>query len=367
MVTPRRRCPTMGINSSSSKATIRTSPTPGRGETAFALVVLSCGAVWSLLYLGAAISSRLLGHAVPPRSLEAPFRALAVPFEPSTAWGVPMAPAGIYWSVTTVVLLVAATMVTLVWRGVAGRSSGGQVSGSASRAEVIASAGSKALLKRHRELRPGKESFTAADLGHRLGTSAGVACYSSVEDSVTVLGPPRSGKGLHLAIPMILDAPGAVLTTSTRPDNLTATMQGRAQLGPVAVFDPQGLAPGIRSATRWSPIRGCDDPHTAMVRAKALAGGTAAGTTDSSFWQSSAEQAIRCLLHAAALDGRTSADLYRWSLSALQAREAVLILATHDRAADSWHQALDGIISADARQRDSVWSRPHRDRWVRTH
>jgi type IV secretory pathway TraG/TraD family ATPase VirD4 len=155
---------------------------------------------------------------------------------------------------------------------------------------------------------------------------------------------------------MILDAPGVVLTTSTRPDNLTATLHHRSELGPLAVFDPQGLAPGIRSATRWSPIRGCEDPHTAMVRAKALAGGTAAGTTDSSFWQASAEQAIRCLLHAAALDGRTSADLYRWSLSALQAREAVMILATHDRAADSWHQALDGIISADARQRDSVWA-----------
>ena len=38
--------------------------------------------------------------------------------------------------------------------------------------------------------------------------------WASVEDSMLLLGPPRSGKGLHLVIPMILDAPGAVVTTS---------------------------------------------------------------------------------------------------------------------------------------------------------
>ena len=173
---------------------------------------------------------------------------------------------------------------------------------------------------------------------------------------MVILGPPRAGKGLHLVIPMILDAPGAVLTTSTRPDNLTTTLRARSRRGPVAVFDPQGLAPGIASATRWSPIRGCEDPHIAMVRAKALTTNTAAGTTDSTFWQASAEQAVRCLLHAAALGECAAADLYRWSLSAVHAREAVLILATDTRAAPSWHQALDSIINADPRQRDSIWA-----------
>ena len=59
---------------------------------------------------------------------------------------------------------------------------------------------------------------------------------------MVLLGPPRSGKGLHFAIPMILDAPGAVITTSTRPDNLAVTLTARADRGPVAVFDPQHLA-----------------------------------------------------------------------------------------------------------------------------
>ena len=103
-------------------------------------------------------------------------------------------------------------------------------------------------------------------------------------------------------------------------------------------------------------MRGCADPHVAMVRAKALTVGAANGTTDANFWQASAEQAIRALLHAAALGGRSAADLYRWSLSAVHAREAVMILATHPGAAAAWHQGLESLIGADPRQRDSVWA-----------
>jgi type IV secretion system protein VirD4 len=94
----------------------------------------------------------------------------------------------------------------------------------------------------------------------------------------------------------------------------------------------------------------------AMVRAKALTSGAASGTTDANFWQASAEQAVRCLLHAAALARLGAADLYRWSLSAVQAHEAVMILASDPRAATSWHQALESIVTADQRQRDSVWA-----------
>ncbi|MFD1055914.1 type IV secretory system conjugative DNA transfer family protein [Terrabacter terrigena] len=211
-------------------------------------------------------------------------------------------------------------------------------------------------MTRASSLRPSLEHPTPTDVGHRLGHSRGVECFSTVEDSTVVLGPPRSGKGLHLVIPAILDAPGAVITTSTRPDNLTATLRARQARGPVAVFDPQGLAPGIPSAARWSPIRGCEDPHVAMVRAKALTAGAARGTTDANFWQASAEQAVRALLHAAALGGRSSTDLYRWSLSAVHAREAVTILSTEPAAAAAWHQGLDSLLEADPRQRDSVWA-----------
>src|SRR5689334_10956091 len=185
-------------------------------------------------------------------------------------------------------------------------ASRGSDTGMASGRQVRRAAGGRALLRQAEVLRPSLRCAKVSDLGYRLGRGSGVECWASVEDSVVVLGPPRSGKGLHLVIPAILDAPGAVVTTSTRPDNLTVTLWARGRGGPVAVFDPQHLAPGVPSPTRWSPIRGCDDPQTALLRARALTTGTAAGTTDANFWQASAEQAVRCLLHAAALGGRTA-------------------------------------------------------------
>ncbi|WP_256221171.1 type IV secretory system conjugative DNA transfer family protein, partial [Microbacterium sp. AR7-10] len=66
----------------------------------------------------------------------------------------------------------------------------------------------------------GHITVTTVYVGYRIGTSKGREVWASVEDSILLIGPPRSGKGLHIVIPAILDAPGAVVTTSTRPDNL---------------------------------------------------------------------------------------------------------------------------------------------------
>ena len=50
------------------------------------------------------------------------------------------------------------------------------------------------------------------------------------------------GKGLHVVIPWVLDAPGPVVATSTRPDTLAVTFHAREATGPGAIFDPQRLA-----------------------------------------------------------------------------------------------------------------------------
>jgi type IV secretory pathway TraG/TraD family ATPase VirD4 len=192
------------------------------------------------------------------------------------------------------------------------------------------------------------------ELGYRLGTSRGIDVWTSAEDSMVVLGPPRSGKGLHVVIPMILEAPGPVITTSTRPDNLRATL-GRRR-GDLAVFDPQGLAGSMPEATRWSPIRGCEDAQIAMIRARALAAGSADQVDNGGFWQAQTESALRAFLHAAALDGRGASDLYRWSLDPAGATEAVRILNSHADAASGWADALEAIIQGDPRTRDNSWA-----------
>lgn len=331
-----------------------------RATDPMALAVIGIAAGLGGLWCGGVLSALLSGHPVPHRAIGAA-KALTTPSDPSAAWAAPVGPAVVYWPLTALVFAVAAAAAYGVVRLAQSAASTGahdaRRAGLASRAEVLRAAGAKALMKRRAVLRPSLSTATPADLGYRLGRSRGVDCWASVEDSVVVLGPPRAGKGLHTVIPVILDAPGAVLTTSTRPDNLTATMAARsADDRPVSVFDPQALAPYVPSATRWSPLRGCAEPRVAMARARALCADSADGTENSAFWAQQCRTAVRCLLHAAALDGREPVELLHWSLSAVAAQDAVDILTAHPQAAATWAQALEAILSADPRQRDSTWA-----------
>jgi hypothetical protein len=185
-----------------------------------------------------------------------------------------------YWAVSFVFLAVAGIAVWGGWRlwrndpAAAQTGDPRRIEGMATRRQVARVAGPKALLARSPTLRRSLIRPVPDDVGYRLGVAQGTACWASVEDSMLLLGPPRSGKGLHEVIPMLLDSPGAVVTTSTRPDNLAVTVRARARRGPVMVFDPEGLAghPAGLPALRWSLTRGCDTSRTAMIRAETLVG-----------------------------------------------------------------------------------------------
>ena len=233
-----------------------------------------------------------------------------------------------------------------------------RLEGTATSAEVARVASDKALIKRAATLRPSLDAPKPSDVGYLLGQSRGKRVWASVEDSILLVGPPRSGKGLHVVINAILDAPGAVVTTSTRPDNLTATLKARTRIGPVAVFDPQRLAEGLPAGLRWSPVRGCEDPLTAMIRATGLASGTglsSGGVEGGGFWEGKTRTALQALLHAAALDNRSPAELFRWTLDPTAAAEAVAILTGSTQAAAGWAESLEAMIDADPRTRDSIW------------
>ena len=230
--------------------------------------------------------------------------------------------------------------------------------GTATGHEVAKAASAKALMRRAGTLRPGLASPGPGDVGYRLGTAHRREVWASVEDSILLLGPPRSGKGLHVVINAILDAPGAVVTTSTRPDNVTACLRARRRIGPVAVFDPQHLAEGLPAGMRWSPIRGCESPQTAMIRAAGLASATglsAGGVEGGDFWEGKTRAALQALLHAAALDRRNPSELFRWTLDPTSAADAVAILTNHADAATGWADSLASMIDAEPRTRDSIW------------
>lgn len=286
---------------------------------------------------------------------------------PGRALGAPMLSPLAYWVTVGVLTVVVAGIAVTVWRVVVAmrhrsRRDPRRIQGTATRRDIDDAASRRALVRRGATLRPSIRKPHAKDVGYLLGRSRGREIWASVEDSILVIGPPRSGKGLHLVINAILDAPGAVVTTSTRPDNIAATIQTRRERGPVAVFDPQGLTAGLPeiggAGMRWSPIRGCEQPLTAMIRATGLASSTglsSGGVESGGFWEGKARSALQALLHAAALENLTTRTLFEWSLSPSTASDAVAILASHPHAAAGWADSLEGMLNSDPRTRDSIW------------
>lgn len=338
----------------------RVAPSGSLTDVAFGALAALVGAA-GVLWVGAAAAAVVTGRAAPATGLAGALALVREPSDPSAAWGTPMPGPVAYWAVTGVVIAAAAAVAIALVRWSRGdarrrRADPRNLPGTATRGEVLEAAGPRTVTRRVRHARPSLPHPRPREVGYLLGRSHGAQAWASVEDSILVVGPPRSGKGLHVVIPMLFDAPGAVVTTSTRPDNLAVTYAARRELGPVAVFDPQGLAAGVPDGLRWSPVRGCDVPQIAMIRARGLAAGTgiSRGTDGGDFWQAQTETVLRALLHAAALDGRAARDLYRWSLDPAAATEAITILG-RPSAAPGWDNALEQAANSDPRTRDSIW------------
>ena len=323
-------------------------------EVAILLAAIAALSAASVLWLTARAAVLLSGRHQPAVTLASSLEVLTHPGHPG---GIT---AALYWVIAASFAAMLVGVVLLFRRAfrhlLAAAKRPVNEEGLATRSEISRSAGAKQLLRRGTLLRPSLEKPTATDLGFQLGRARGVACFASVEDSTVVLGPPRSGKGMNLIIPMILDAPGSVITTSTRPDNLTATLEARAAKGPIGIFDPEGLAHGIAGTLRWSPARGCEDPLTATTRANVLCAQASGGVSDSHFWQEATQRVVRDLLHVSALYRSTPQELNRWATDARAARTAVTLLRDHPRAIPGWADELDAIVTGEERMRSSVWA-----------
>jgi type IV secretory pathway TraG/TraD family ATPase VirD4 len=325
--------------------------------------LLTLVAVMLVLRGAGSITAWITGIGQPTGGLASGVGVLLNPSDPGIAIGAPALSPVVYWIVTALMLTLISALGVFAWLRVrcfitAVEADPRRMAGIASRHDITTTASTTALLTRAGTLRTSLASPKPEEVGYLLGSSKGAKVWASVEDSIMVIGPPRSGKGLHLVIPAILDAPGAVVCTSTRPDNLTATMRARARIGPVAIFDPQHLAEGLPSGMRWSPIRGCENPQTAMIRATGLAAATglsSGGVESGGFWEGKTRSALQALLHAAAIDHRTPAELFRWTLDPVAAADAVAILDAAPGAATGWAESLQAMIDSDPRTRDSIW------------
>ena len=92
------------------------------------------------------------------------------------------------------------------------------------------------------------------------------------EDQVGIIAPQRTGKTGVLA-DRIYTHPGAAVSITTRADVYRLTAGKRAQLGPVEVFNPEGIG-GIESTFRPDIMSGLHRPGHRAADSAALIGPT---------------------------------------------------------------------------------------------
>ncbi len=166
----------------------------------------------------------------------------------------------------------------------------------------------------------------------------GNTIWSACEEVTLRLGGPRSGKSLSLACHG-LDAPGALLVTSSRKDLLEHTERARARKGRVDVFNPTGLG-GLPSTVRWSVLAGCTDYATALRRAADLI--PEGGSSEGERWDAQARGLLAVLMHAAALQGGNLRTVLDWiSPADALAREQILQALAESGAANERALASD--------------------------
>jgi len=96
--------------------------------------------------------------------------------------------------------------------------------------------------------------------GIALGTpvAGGSSVYLTWEMPATFVSGTRTGKTMAWAIPAALSAPGAMLSTSNKPDLYAHTRYGREQVGRVWLCDLQGVTGARRAEFWWNPLTHID-------------------------------------------------------------------------------------------------------------
>lgn len=326
--------------------------------------IASAGVLAVLAAMAGAHVTSLALHGHPARGVGAERMGALVTSggDPVAAWGPESGVSSpvMFWLVLGAVLVASGIGAYKAWvwyRPRRDRATFRRVPGMGARWRALREVGARATVRAGSSVLPESVITKPDQAGVAVGRLGSRRVFASVEDSGLIIGPPRCGKGVSLVIPMVLDAPGAVVVTGTRPETVAVTRAARKRIGPVAVFDPQNLT-GLPPRLRWSLIAGCEDSTKAKVRASGMAEATSVGkgAGNESHWKAETAGICALLLHAAALGKRTPADLYMWSTGPGAARPALDILNADAASERGWADALRGVLDGDARYRDNAWA-----------
>jgi type IV secretion system protein VirD4 len=209
-----------------------------------------------------------------------------------------------------------------------------------------------------------------------------------IESGLLVIGPPRSGKTTGIVVPNVNAFPGAVVSTSTKPDVLALTAAKRKERGRCWIFDPSGktvipspLASDILKAG-WSPVESSSSWAGALISAKSLveAAGSSAnpsGSGPTSHWTLRAQDLIAPLLFAASLLSKEPASPARstnpielvltsllrhdvsWAAELLEASQEQLSNAQPEAfrvQVTLAHSTLESVLRTEERERSGIFS-----------
>jgi type IV secretion system protein VirD4 len=187
--------------------------------------------------------------------------------------------------------------------------------------------------------------------------------WAGAQRSVLVLGPSRSGKTSSLVIPNLLLAPGPAVSTSTKPDVMSATAEARRRIGWTFLFDPSGdiARPKGVEPMGWSPLTTAGNwdaavqTADAMVRASKLSSGASSYASGEQHWTERASALLAPVLHAAALAEVPLRNVLRWIDRHDGATPLEILTSTVGDNATST-DLLAGIVSTDAREQSGIWS-----------
>ncbi len=312
------------------------------GFVAIGLCLVIIGVLDAGIYGGSLMSGD--GQKLPANPFEAPFRLIGGKVGWSTASTV------ISLSLAVLVLAAAVLITLRVLKGRKGRS----------RVDHKA-----ALMGRGKDIADLTER-TAAAAAKRFGVKDGIGVflgvalagrqrlYADFESVVMQIWGPRQGKSSTQVIPSVLDAPGAVVTTSNKPDVIDATRLARSLKGRVWAFDPQKIS-GDPPSWWWNPLSYVTDDEKALKLAETfMVAGRGPGVKGDAYFDNEGKDMLTALFLAAALGEKPISVVYDWINQGKPTEPSRLLREKENGIYAAYAASLESQLNYEPAQRDGV-------------
>ena len=264
------------------------------------VVVLGVGGAWVCVH-GAAV----IDHTTTPPSN--PFDVVVGLATGHVVWS--PAATGVAIACTAVVVALGAAVVVGIARRARGRMRPDKATAHLGRGRDIAHLTERGVRNKSKRLGVASD-VPGLPLAKHVGS--GQTIWASWEDMLLLIAGPRTQKTTAWVVPRILDAPGAVVATSNKPDVVTDTRDPRSTVGRVWIFDPQGVAEEPQQWW-WDPLSYVtDEMRAAKLAAQFGASARIPGASLNSFFEGEGEDLVALLLLAAAKSGQPIPMVYTW-------------------------------------------------------